>query len=221
MFDSSSSCCRIAPRSTRKSRFATTSRFLNSMEYCVLRRFFLHGRGCDHPHCCAHLVPLPTRETRRAGRELPDRNRSGCNRHHHREWRALSGRAGCLVHLLRQEPPRREYRLGNFRASLRAYSLPEEKIDVDGLNTSITQGIAPTLIFIRMFGLLNLPSGLLRSSGIASASRPGSTRVVLGQCTITSTGLGPLDATEMPNSEKPDDRDLGSNSNSTENTSMV
>jgi hypothetical protein len=92
---------------------------------------------------------------------------------------------------------------------------------VDGLNTSITQGIAPTLIFIRMFGLLNLPSGLLRSSGIASASRPGSTRVVLGQCTITSTGLGPLDATEMPNSEKPDDRDLGSNSNSTENTSMV
>ena len=191
------------------------------MEYCVIRRFFLHERGCDHPHCCAHLVPLPTRETRGAGRELPDRNRSGCNRHHHREWRTLSGCAGCLVHLLRQEPPRREYRLGDFRASLRAYSLPEEKIGVDGLNTSITQGIAPTLIFIRMFGLLNSPSGLLRSSGIASASRPGSTRVVLGRSAIISTGLGPLDATEVPKSEKPDDGDLGSNPNSMENTSSV
>jgi hypothetical protein len=75
-----------------------------------------------------------------------------------------------------------------------------------------TQGIAPTLIFIRMSDLLHAqPSGLIRS-GVASASRPVSTKLAFTHSTTTSTN--PSLTIELRKSEiewKPSGGHLGSN----------
>lgn len=86
----------------------------------------------------------------------------------------------------------------------------------------ITQGIAPTLIFIRMFGLLNSRGRQAPSGGGASTPLAISTRVVFNGSTITSTDPGPPDATDMPKSVwKPSGGNLGSTFSSTEITNTV
>jgi len=86
-------------------------------------------------------------------------------------------------------------------------------------------GIAPTLIFIRMFDLLNLRSLSPSSSGTGSngpVPQSIETRVVFHHSTIASSDPGQLDATEMPEFDRKSRAgELGSNFASTENTSAV
>lgn len=191
------------------------------MGSCLFHRIIMRERNCDHPHRCAHLETFAPQEERYVRRELPERNRSGCNHHHRRERHALSGRAACLLRPLCHPPPRPGHRRGHCRASLCAYSPPEENIDVGSI-PPITQGIAPTLIFIRMFGLLNSRGGRTPSSRGASAPLTISTRVVFGDSTITSTSPGPPDATDMHKSVwKPSGGGPGSIFSSTEISNTV
>jgi hypothetical protein len=72
-----------------------------------------------------------------------------------------------------------------------------------GLDTPIAQGIAPTLIFIRMSGLLYTPSEVIHS-GVTSASLPVSIQFGSGHGsdgTTASTDRSLRVATENPKSK--------------------
>ena len=91
--------------------------------YC----FVMRERDGDYPHYWAHLVPLPRQKTRRDGRKLPDRNRSGCNRHNHRERLALFCRTANLLHSFHNPTPRPDHHQQYCLAGLRTYLSPEWK----------------------------------------------------------------------------------------------
>ena len=76
----------------------------------------------------------------------------------------------------------------------------------------MTQGIAPTLIFIRMSNLLNAPqSGLIRSR-VISASLPLSTKLASRHSTTTSTDPGlVIEVRKSVTQWKSSGGDLGSN----------
>jgi hypothetical protein len=184
----------------------------------------------DRAHCCARVEALPSQQTGHPGREPPDRNRLGCNRHCHRERRALSGRADCPPHPLYHPAPRSGPRIVYVGAGLRAYYLsPEQKkIVVWTQHPSITQGIASILVFIRMAYLLHAPDEWILSeakSEVPSTSRPVTNNLGRNRSTTTTPkGSALLIADEMHISNikwKPSSGDLGSNSESVENAATV
>lgn len=195
---------------------------------CDLHYFGMRECDCDYPHCYAHLVHLPSQETCRARHEPPNRNRLGFNRDSNRERHGLSGRAACLPHPLCPPATCPGHYLQDCCADLRAYPSTDGKF-VRKLNIplTITQGIAPTLIFIRMSGLLDTPSALTLS-GATPSSRPISTRLDLSRSMTASTGPGMFTSTERRNYEarwKPSGVDLESNFSpkfsSAENSTVV
>ena len=111
----------------------STSRFQCTMEPCGLHYCDSLECDCDYPHCRAHMVSLPSQETRRARPKLPDKNRSGCIRHHRRERHALSSRAALLHHPLLHPAPWPGYHVDDGRADLRAYSSSDWEIVIDSM----------------------------------------------------------------------------------------
>jgi hypothetical protein len=93
--------------------------------------------------------------------------------------------------------------------------------------TKIIQGIAPTLILIRVaLGLSNMQSGPVRGGAALSGSQPtSSAQVRIAYSTIAFTDAGQRLPAEMPVSDdiksKPNSRDLGSSLSSIENVTTV
>jgi len=98
--------------------------------------------------------------------------------------------------------------------------------DIVGSMAVQVYGIAPTLIFIRMYGLLNSRGQARgrRTPGSGGVSTPVAitTTVVFSDSTIMSTDPGPPDAIDMPKSIwKPNGGDLGSIVSSTDCTEIT
>jgi hypothetical protein len=129
-----------------------------------------------------------------------------------------------LHHPLLHPTPCPGHHIDDGRADLRAYSSSEWEIVIDSI-PQFAQGIAPTLIFIRMSGLLYTQSGVIHG-GVTSVSLPVSIQFGSsggsggGTAVLTDPGL--RIATEVPKSnidseQKPSDGGLGSNLISVEN----
>jgi len=136
------------------------------------------------------MAPFPSRC---AGHALPDRHGQGRDRYRRREWPALSNRATHLCHSLCHQPPCPGCCLFDCGTDIRTYSLPRPKGKSPLMESHSTpQGIAPTLIIIRVaFGLSSTTtSGRLRSGGALPSVTRSATQVRLGYSTTVYSDSG-------------------------------